>query len=145
MRHTPFILLLLALIIVGDIIVGDGCSTQPAQNGSIRLHFSLKQSKPSKDSLFPISPNPFNRVAGDTSLLITFTLRDTSAANLLIQNALGDPIADFYDTLLPPGTYSGWWSPFATDGTPLMSGIYFVTLQNGGFINSRLVNLQENE
>jgi hypothetical protein len=124
-----------------------GCSTAPVQNGSIRLQFSRKQAPPGvlKDSLFPVSPNPFNRVAGDTSLLIVFTLRDTSAANLLVQNAIGDPIADYYDTLLPPGTYSGWWDPFASDGTPLMSGIYFVTMQNGGFINSRLVNLQENE
>jgi hypothetical protein len=124
-----------------------GCSTEPAQTGSIRLQFSVKLAPEGvlKDSLFPVSPNPFNRVGGDTALLIQFTLQDTSAANLLIQNALGDPIANFYDTLLPPGTYSGWWDPFASDGTPLMSGIYFVTIQDGGFINSRLVNLQENE
>jgi hypothetical protein len=138
MRRIAFITLFLAIA---------GCSTQPAQTGSVRLQFTPKTAPPGvlNDSLFPISPNPFNRVGGDTSLLIKFTLRDTGTANLVIQNALGDPIADYYDTLLPPGTYAGWWSPFATDGTPLMSGIYFVTLQNGGFINSRLVNLQENE
>ncbi len=135
------------IILLLVLIATMGCSTEPAQTGSIKLLFHSKQAPQGalNDSLFPVAPNPFNRVAGDTSLLIEFTLRDTSAANLLIQNALGAPIAEYYDTLLPPGTYSGWWSPFASDGTPLMSGIYFVTLQNGGFINSRLVNLQENE
>ena len=136
MRRIAFITLFLTMM---------GCSTEPAQTGSIRLQFNFKQAQPANDSLFPVSPNPFSRVDGDTSLFIEFTLWDTSAANLLVQNALGDPIANYYDTLLPPGYYTGWWDPFASDGTPLMSGIYFVTLQSGGFINSRLVNLQENE
>ncbi len=124
------------------------CSTEPAPTGSIRLEFpnpKLSPPKVLKDSLFPVSPNPFNRVEGDTSLLIAFTLADTTEANLLVQNALGDPVANYYDTLLPPGLYTTSWKPYASDGTALMSGIYFVTLQSGSYIDSRLVNLQENE
>jgi hypothetical protein len=123
-----------------------GCSTEPPPTGSIRLEFSYQPLQSANDSLYPIFPNPFSRVSGDTALSIRFALVDTtSGANLLIQNALGDPVADFYDTLLPSGFYTGWWNPVASDGTALTSGIYFVTLQNGGFIYSRLVNVQENE
>jgi hypothetical protein len=135
MRSLFVTLLLIAVL---------GCSTQPAPSNSIRLEFAFK-AQPANDSLFPIFPNPFNRVSGDTAVSIEFAIHDTSAAVLLIQNALGNPVAEFSDSLLPAGTYSGWWDPRATDGTTLMSGIYFVTLQNRGFINSRLINLQENE
>jgi hypothetical protein len=137
MRRIIFITLLTLLI---------GCSTEPSQTGSVRMKFSYKHLQPAADSLYPIFPNPFNRVAGDTGLYIEFAIVDTFATtDLLIQNALGDPVAEFSDSALAAGIYTGWWDPFAADGTPLMSGIYFVTLQNGGFINSRLVNLQENE
>lgn len=123
-----------------------GCSMDSAPvPTSVHLHFTYKSAQPSNDSLYPIFPNPFNRVTGDTSLAIQFTLRDSGAVALVIQNAIGNQIAVFSDSILPPGFYAGWWSPFASDGTPLMSGIYFVTLNNGDFINSRLVDIQENQ
>jgi hypothetical protein len=123
-----------------------GCSTEPVQTGSIRLAFAYKQMQPTADSLYPVFPNPFSRVDGDTGVCIEFALSDsTYPTEVLVQNALGDPVAEFSDSTLPTGVYTGWWNPLATDGTPLMSGIYFVTLQNGAFINSRLVSVQENE
>ncbi len=123
-----------------------GCSTAPVQTGSIKLQFAYKKLQPTVDSLYPIFPNPFNRASGDTGLCIEFAIADSVyPAELLIQNALGDPVAEFSDSAVSSGVYTGWWDPIAADGTPLMSGIYFVTVQNGAFINSRLVSLQENE
>ncbi len=123
-----------------------GCATEPTpQAASVRLHFAFKQAQPANDSLYPIYPNPFNRVLGDTGIAIQFTLRDSGSVALVIQNALGNQIALFSDSALAPGSYSGWWEPFATDGTTLTSGIYFITLNNGDFIDSRLVDIQENE
>lgn len=122
-----------------------GCTTEPLQTGSIKLEFGRKAADVSRDSLYPVFPNPFNRVGGDTGIFIQFAIADTSAGNVVIQNALGDPVANYYDTLLTPGIYGGWWEPRAKDGTLLVSGIYFVTLQNGAFIYSRLIDLQENE
>jgi len=128
------------------LVVGAGCSTDSSPTpSSVRLEFAFKSAHPSNDSLYPIFPNPFNRVTGDTSLAIQFTIRDSGSVALVIQNAIGNQIAVFSDSILPPGFYAGWWSPFATDGTPLQSGLYFVTLNNGNFINSRLVDIQENE
>lgn len=134
----------IAIIFVLALIVG--CSTEPAPTGSIRLEFAIKQLQVRDNSLYPVFPNPFSRVSGDTAICIQFALSDSlTAANLLVQNALGDPIANFYDTLLLPGFYTGWWEPVDANGIPLSSGLYFVTLQNGGFIDSRLINIQENE
>ena len=124
-----------------------GCSSTSAPpEGSIRLAFpSPKRIKPANDSLYPIFPNPFNRAGGDTSLVIQFDLRDSGTAILLFQNALGDEIAGYSDTTLAPGHYSGSWNPFASDGTPLNAGLYFVTLRTKNYIDSRLVNIEENE
>ncbi|HEY3876518.1 MAG TPA: hypothetical protein VGM92_13665 [Candidatus Kapabacteria bacterium] len=122
-----------------------GCSTDAVQTGSIRLNFSLKSSQPTSDSLYPVYPNPFNRVIGDTAILIQFAIRDTGTANVLVQNAFGDLIANYYDSVVPAGIYLGTWYPEASDGSRLSNGIYYVTLQNGAFIDSRLVNIQENE
>ncbi len=137
MRNIALIIVLVALM---------GCSTEPVQTSPITLEFSYKQLRPLTDSLYPVFPNPFTLASGDTGLCIQFALVDSAdGAELLIQNALGDPIAEFSDSTLPVGIYTGWWNPISANGTALMSGIYFVTLQNGAFIYSRLVDLQEND
>jgi len=122
-----------------------GCSTEPVQTGSIHLNFVFKNTQPSGDSLYPVYPNPFSRATGDTSLFLQFALRDTSRVNLVVQNALGDAVALFSDSLLVPGAYNGHWNPVKADGTSLLSGIYYVTLHAGDFINSRLVFIEENK
>jgi hypothetical protein len=143
LRHLKRLRLIAPLIIL---IAMMGCSTEPVQTGAITLEFSYKQLRPLADSLYPVFPNPFTRASGDTGLCIQFALTDsTASAELLIQNALGDPVAEFSDSSLSAGLYTGWWNPNSANGTALMSGIYFVTLQNGAFIYSRLVDLQEND
>gem|GEM_PF-2432340 len=122
-----------------------GCSAPTAPTNSLRLNFAIKQGQPANDSLYPVYPNPFNRVAGDTSVAIAFALRDSGSAQLVIQNALGDQVNIFSDSMLPAGYYNGWWNPLAPDGTRLRNGIYFITLRNGDFIFSRLVDVQENQ
>lgn len=104
-----------------------------------------KGSSPAADSLYPIFPNPFNRVTGDTALTIRFALRDSGAVIVLVQNAIGDAITQYSDSSLTPGLYSTTWNPVASDGTRLNAGLYFVTLHTQNYINSRLVNIEENE
>jgi len=77
-----------------------GCSTEPLQTGPIRLNFAYKNTQPATDSLYPVYPNPFNRVTGDTSLFLEFAVRDTTSVNLVVQNALGDAVVLFSDSLL---------------------------------------------
>jgi len=132
-------------IIFFFIIAVCGCATEPPQTGAISLNFIYKNTQPSADSLYPVYPNPFNRGIGDTSLFLQFAVSDSGAANLVIQNALGDEIVLFSDSALAPGLYSGYWNPLTSGGAALLSGIYFVTLNTGNFINSRLVYIEENE
>jgi hypothetical protein len=124
-----------------------GCSTAAGPpESSIRLHFTNGKRLPAwPDSLLPIFPNPFNRGAGDTSLTVVFNMKDSGSAIVLIQNALGDEIAGFSDSLIVPGFYTGQWNPIASDGTPLIAGIYFITFRTQKYIDSRLVNIQQNE
>jgi hypothetical protein len=122
-----------------------GCSTEPPQMGAILVNFTYKNTQPSADSLYPVYPNPFNRATGDTSIFLQFAVSDSGAVNLVIQNALGDEIVLFSDSALSPGFYSGYWNPLTSGGSSLISGIYFVTLNDGDFINSRLVYIEENE
>ncbi len=109
------------------------------------MNFAFKGGQPASDSLYPVFPNPFNRVAGDTSIGIQFALRDSGSTQLVIQNALGDQVEIFSDSTLRSGYYNGGWNPLASDGTRLVNGLYFITLRNGDFIYSRLVDVQENQ
>ncbi len=134
------------ILYIAILFVLAGCSTEPVpQSSSIKLHFGYKYMQPAHDSLYPIYPNPFSRASGDTTFTIRFALKDTITTTVIVQNVLGDAVASFSDSLLLPGFYTGSWNPFASDGTPLNSGFYFVTLRAGDFINSRLVFIQENE
>ena len=123
-----------------------GCDSQSpiSQND---LTFTLFKTLPdtSSDYLYPIHPNPFNRVTGDTALFIRFSLHDSGSAIVLVQNVIGDAISEYNDSTLTPGVYTSHWNPLASDGTRLKSGLYFVTLHTKNYIYSRLVNIQENE
>jgi hypothetical protein len=105
----------------------------------------------SSDSLYPLFPNPFSRAGGDTSITVQFSLKDTSSAIVLIQNAIGDEIARFRDSTLPSGSYVGSWLPLQSDGSSLNSGFYFITLRvndtiaHTSYINSRLLNILNND
>ena len=144
MRTRPT---LFATILVGLLVTLAACSSTVApEPKSLRLSFNYKFGHPENDSLFPVFPNPFSRVSGDSVLNLRFTLRDSSASvHLLIQTVIGDEVASFSDSLVGPGTYSGTWNPIGSDGTALKSGLYFVTLRSPSYINSRLVNIEDNE
>lgn len=133
----------LYLLIVLFVLASCTTDVPVAQN---QLQFSLGKGDPQRaDSLYPIFPNPFNRVTGDTALTIRFALRDSGTVIVLIQNAIGDAIAQYSDSSLVQGLYSTTWNPVASDGTRLNAGLYFVTLHTQNYINSRLVNIEENE
>jgi len=112
----------------------------------IKDHFQVEGNPEGVDSLYPISPNPFSRGSGDSTISITFSLKDTATAIVLIQNPIGDEVIRFREEKLTAGTFKGHWDPIASDGVPLNSGMYFVTLNIGSrnYINSRLLYIQNN-
>jgi hypothetical protein len=81
------------------------------------------------DSLMPIFPNPFSSLEGDSSVHISFVVKDTSRVLILIQNPIGDEVVRFSDSMLVQGTYHGDWVPNGNDGTALSTGLYFITLR----------------
>ena len=117
---------------------------------SIRKTFRIESSGAYPDSLAPLYPNPFNRTIGDSVVTIFFTTKDTGEVKIIIQNPLGDSVAIFRDSLLPPGIGMGLWQPVTANGTRLRPGLYFITLHSApnapdrNYINSRLLQIQSN-
>jgi hypothetical protein len=118
---------------------------------SIRKNFLIQSSNTFPDSLAPVYPNPYNHNSGDSSVALFFTLRDTGAVKIIIQNPIGDSIAIFRDSLLPPGSFTGFWNPVLSDGTRLRPGLYFITMRvapnnpDRNYINSKLLQIQSND
>ncbi len=118
---------------------------------SIRNTFHFESSGSFSDSLAPIYPNPFNRQTGDSVINVFFTIKDTSEVKIIIQNPLGDSIAVYRDSVLPPGSGSGAWQPLNAAGDRLKAGIYFITIRiapndpNRNYINSRLLQIESND
>jgi hypothetical protein len=139
-KALPYI----ALILLAGLAA---CTNSVApEETSLRMKFAFKFGHPDRDSLLPLYPNPFSHAAGDSTIVIQFTLKDsTRDGHLLIQNVIGDEVVTYSDSVLAPGTYTGSWNPTAADGTALRSGLYFVTLRSPNYIYSRLVNIQDNE
>ena len=137
-------LLHIALVAFAAIIIGCESQSPISLND---LTFTRFKGFPdtSIDYLYPIYPNPFNRVTGDTALFIRFSQHDSGSAIVLVQNVIGDAISEYNDSTSLPGVYTAHWDPRAADGTRLKSGLYFITLHTNNYINSRLVNIQENE
>jgi hypothetical protein len=125
--------------------------TKTTARYSIRKSFSIEGSGSFPDSLSPIFPNPYNHNAGDSTVALHFTLRDSGNVKIIIQNPLGDSVAIFKDEMLAPGNFTGFWDPKTTDGTRLKAGLYFITIRiapddpNRNYINSKLLDIESND
>ena len=82
---------------------------------------------PIKYSLSQNYPNPFNPTTN-----VTFTIPERTYVNLKIFNAIGSEVCTLISELLPAGTYKRQW-----DASKLPSGIYFLRLQAGKFIDTK--------
>lgn len=135
---------LLLLVACGCVAESGAPSRLQPERLSIRGRFQIEAGDNFRDSLSPIFPNPFNRAAGDTAVIIEFTIQDSSKTLVLIQNAIGDEVVRFEDDTLAPGQYRAGWQPLSSEREPLNSGIYFVTFRTEHYIVSRMLNIQSN-
>jgi hypothetical protein len=142
-------------------VVFSSCSNNSNPDDTIRVsepaRYSVKDlfhtlsSGSYPDSLAPLAPNPFNRTIGDSAVNIFFTTKDTGDVRIVIQNPIGDSVAIFRDSILPPGSFIGIWKPVSSSGVRLRPGLYFITMHAGStdasrnYINSRLLQIQSNE
>ena len=144
--------------LLGGILGCSGISSAPenlhvseTSRYSIRNNFHIESVGNYSDSLAAIYPNPYNHTSGDTSVALYFTLQDTGEVKIIIQNPIGDSVAIFRDSLLPPGSFSGFWTPVTSNGTRLRAGLYFITMRvapddpRRNYINSQLLDILSNE
>jgi len=73
-----------------------------------------------------IYPNPFNN-----STCITFTLSQKENVSLYIYNIIGQKISTLYHSSLQAGIHEIFWDGTGSNGSSVISGIYFVQMQYG--------------
>lgn len=90
------------------------------------------QSLPSKWSLAPAYPNPFN-----PSTRIGFTVPEASRVTINIHDVLGRSVQTLLDKSVQAGSYKFVWDSKGK----LASGTYFITMEAGKFKQSRQISL----
>ncbi|MDZ7316565.1 MAG: T9SS type A sorting domain-containing protein [candidate division KSB1 bacterium] len=125
------------------------------RNGKIRAHeltriaaiefhepetvvFSQELEKPSASILYQNYPNPFN-----SSTTITFTLPRTERIVLSLFNVQGRRVARLVDGSFSAGTHAVHWDGCDDKGQRLSSGVYFIELKSGSFMQCRKCLLVE--
>lgn len=121
-----------------------GVAATVVRSEPLKGKFTSQAGGSQPDSLYPLYPNPFNRVVGDTAVHITFSIKDTTKTLVLIQNPIGEEVVRYEDSTLGPGSYSGMWNGLGASGQPVNPGIYFITLRTEAYISSRLLNISSN-
>ncbi|MBC7923716.1 MAG: T9SS type A sorting domain-containing protein, partial [Ferruginibacter sp.] len=86
---------------------------------------------PAGYELYPGQPNPFGE-----QTTIRFSLPRPERVNLVIYNAIGQPIKRF-DGTYPAGEHRITWDGEGESGGKLGAGTYFVQLRAGGFVKVR--------
>jgi len=145
------------IILVGSLVLS-GCNNEqdaPSYTNEAPVHakirsvFSIEGTSDFPDSLANPHPNPYNRQFGDSSIFISFTLKDSADVKVIIQNPIGDSVVIFWDEVLPPGSYNNWWVPLNALNVPLREGLYFITLrvdpERRNYIDSKLLYLENND
>ncbi len=95
-------------------------SVEGAHSNSLPTDFELKQN----------FPNPFN-----PNTTIQFDLPQTIHVSLKIYNTLGQEIRNLIDNVIPAGENLIIWDGKNNVGQLVSSGIYFIRLQSGDFID----------
>ncbi|MEW6060630.1 MAG: T9SS type A sorting domain-containing protein [Bacteroidota bacterium] len=88
---------------------------------------SFKTSAPSVFALGQNYPNPFN-----TETVIPFDVPSTSTVTIRVYNTLGQIVATIVNQEFEPGSHRYTWN-----ATGCASGVYFIRLQSGRFLQTR--------
>jgi len=81
-------------------------------------------------------PNPFN-----TSIMITYSMPEESIVSLKIVNIQGQLVKRLKSSLHLPGKHHAQWDGLNESGVSVASGIYFIVLQAGEYLQGQKVVL----
>ena len=87
---------------------------------------------PSGYALMPNFPNPFNPMTS-----ITYQLKGNETATLVIYNETGQNVFSFDNMPQTAGIHTVQWDGRFRDGRAAPSGVYFVQLKAGDFVETR--------
>ena len=96
----------------------------------------IKPLVPTKTGLIGNYPNPFN-----PSTLIRYNVAKSGNVQVLIYDLHGRRIKILQNGIKDAGSYSVPWNSRSADGRIMASGIYFVILKTGGFVQSKPILL----
>lgn len=88
---------------------------------------------PTTYGIAPVAPNPFNPFT-----LVRYQVPTPGAqVSIEVYNVAGQRVATLVDRRVPPGVYSVAWNGRSTRGNRVASGIYFIRMQAGTFVQTR--------
>ncbi len=93
---------------------------------------------PRQFALYQNYPNPFN-----PSTQIRFDLPQATKVKLEIFNSLGQLVTTLADEVQSAGSYTITWNGQSRSGINVSSGLYFVRLQAGDFVNTKKMLLMK--
>lgn len=83
-------------------------------------------------------PNPFN-----PTVSIPVALPKTTEVRLSVFNVLGQRVATLVDERMNAGRHSVMWNGQSDASLPVSSGVYFVTMEAGGFVKTQKLVLMK--
>ncbi len=92
--------------------------------------------QPDRSFLYPIYPNPFNRVAQ-----IRYDIRESAKVNVSVYNTLGENVKTLIDRTQRARSYTISWDGRLASGEQASSGVYFIRLHSNGHDQTRKIVL----
>ncbi len=83
-------------------------------------------------------PNPFNPVTK-----FNVSLPQASYLDITVYNLLGQKVSTLVSEERPAGNYTVTWNATTQNGMPVTSGVYFVRMQAGNYINTQKIVLMK--
>jgi hypothetical protein len=92
--------------------------------------------QPDRMRLYPIYPNPFNRVAQ-----IRYDIPESATVNVSVYNTLGEKVKTLIDRTQRARSYTISWDGRLASGEQASSGVYFIRLDSNGHNQTRKIVL----
>jgi len=105
-----------------------GLAVVPVPSASTPVQTVVEASRPTRFTLYPTYPNPFNSGA-TVSYAVSTTIGTDAPVLVTVHNALGQLVRTLVDQRRDPGLHRVGWDGLNEAGIPMGSGVYLIRLQ----------------